>query len=107
MTDIPFAADDVTVSWPSGSTVLALIPVILVVLGLVVFALVDLIRAESVRYLPKVAWAVIIVLFTVPLGALGYLVFGRDRARQTKDRAQQTLSTSDGTHRAPEAGTSR
>ena len=47
--------------------------------GLFVTCLVDLIRARSVRYLPKPVWALIIVLGSVPLGALAYLLFGRDR----------------------------
>ena len=47
--------------------------------ALIVYCLVDLIRAPSVRYLPKPVWALIIVLVSAPLGALAYLVFGKDR----------------------------
>jgi hypothetical protein len=39
----------------------ALVPLILVAVGFVVFCLFDLARAGEVRYLPKWAWAVICV----------------------------------------------
>lgn len=69
----------VEITLPSNSTLLAITPVLLAILGLVVFSLVDLVRAPSVRYLPKLAWGVIIVLVSTPLGAIAYLVFGRPR----------------------------
>jgi ABC-2 type transport system ATP-binding protein len=62
---------------PSGPVLLAIAPLVLLYLGLVAFSLVDLIRAPSVRYLPKAVWALIIVLVGTGLGAIGYLVFGR------------------------------
>ena len=63
---------------PSGQTLLALIPVVLLALGLMTYCLVDLSRAPSVRYLPKAVWALIIVLVSFPLGAILYLVLGKD-----------------------------
>jgi membrane-associated protease RseP (regulator of RpoE activity) len=63
----------------SGKTLLALIPLFVLLGGLIVYCLVDLIRAPSVRYLPKLVWALIIVVVSAPLGALAYLVFGKDR----------------------------
>jgi Phospholipase_D-nuclease N-terminal len=51
----------------------------LLVAGLIIYCLVDLIRAPSVRYLPKPVWALIIMLGSVPVGAIAYLVFGKDR----------------------------
>ena len=45
------AAD--AVNWPSGSTLLALTSLILLIVTLVGFCLVDLVRAPSVRCLPK------------------------------------------------------
>jgi len=63
----------------SGGTLLALTPVVLVVVGLVIFCLVDLIRAPAVRYLPKPLWALIILVGSTPLGAILYLVLGRER----------------------------
>ena len=52
--------------------------------GLDVYCIVDLVRATSVRYLPKVVWAVIIVLVSFPAGALLYLFLGRDRDHGSK-----------------------
>lgn len=65
--------------FPSGKTLLALMPLLVALAGLIVYCLIDLIRARSVRYLPKLAWALIIVLVSAPFGALAYLVFGKDR----------------------------
>lgn len=56
----------------------ALVPLVLVAVGFVVFCLVDLSREGEVRYLPKWAWAVICVV-SVPLGGIVYLALGRSR----------------------------
>lgn len=64
---------------PSGTVLFALIPLFLLLAGLIVYCLIDLVRARSVRYLPKLVWALIIVLVSAPFGALAYLVFGKDR----------------------------
>jgi hypothetical protein len=56
----------------------ALVPLVLVAVGFVVFCLVDLARAGEVRYLPKWAWAVICVV-SVPLGGIVYLALGPSR----------------------------
>lgn len=69
---------EVDVNMPSGRVLLALLPLIALILGLVVYCLVDLVRARSVRYLPKPVWALVIVVGSVPFGALAYLVFGRN-----------------------------
>jgi Phospholipase_D-nuclease N-terminal len=69
---------EVQVNVPSGQVVLALLPLVVLILGLVVYCLVDLVRARSVRYLPKPVWALLIVLGSAPFGALAYLVFGRN-----------------------------
>ncbi len=73
------AGAQIEVSLPSGPVVLALTPVVLVIFGVVVFSLVDLARAPSVKYLPKVVWGLIIVLGCEPLGAIVYLAVGRER----------------------------
>jgi hypothetical protein len=62
----------------SGSAALALAPLLVLALGLVVYCLVDIARSPQVRLLPKPAWAVIVVLVSTPLGALAYLIWGRD-----------------------------
>jgi len=75
---LPLAAR-VDLNIPSGRTVLALLPLIALVVGLIVYCLVDLVRARSVRYLPKVVWALIIVLGSAPFGPIAYLLLGRNR----------------------------
>src|SRR5215472_12011973 len=57
----------------------ALVPLLVVVLALDVYCLVDIARARSVRSAPKIAWVIVILAFSAPLGALLYLFFGRDR----------------------------
>jgi len=56
----------------------ALVPIIILAVAFEVFCLVDLVRSEEVRYLPKWAW-VIICLLSVPLGGIVYLILGRNR----------------------------
>jgi Phospholipase_D-nuclease N-terminal len=77
----------------SGRTLLALLPVLVLLLGLIVYALADLLRAPSVRFLPKPLWAVVILLVSAPFGALAYLVIGRNRdgeVNRTTDAPDQT-----------------
>ena len=52
-----------------------LIPVILLQIGLMIVALVDLIRRERTRG-PKWAWALVIVFINI-IGPVVYLLFGR------------------------------
>jgi hypothetical protein len=61
-----------------SSVVAALIPIIVMAVGFEVFCLVDVVRAEEVRYLPRWAWAVI-CLISIPLGGIAYLIVGRSR----------------------------
>lgn len=63
----------------SGKVLLALAPLLVLAAGLMIYCLVDLIRAPSVRFLPKPVWALIIVLGSVPVGAIAYLILGKDR----------------------------
>jgi len=58
-----------------STLIAALVPLVLAGLALVVVALVDLSRSE-VRWLPHWAWALLIVA-SVPLGAIIYLLAGR------------------------------
>ena len=76
-----FVAPAVSLSrnMPPGKVVLALLPLFVLLAGLIVYCLIDLARAPSVRYLPKPVWALIIVFISAPFGALAYLVFGKDR----------------------------
>jgi len=45
-----------------SSVVAALIPIVVVAVGFEVFCLVDVVRADEVRYLPRWAWAVICLI---------------------------------------------
>ena len=57
------------------------IALIVLAVGFVVFCLVDLIRAEKVRFLPKWGWAILClgIGLTIPFGGILYLLAGRDR----------------------------
>ena len=65
-----------TASASLSSHAAAVIPIVLVAVGFVIFCLIDVVRAEAVRYLPRWVWA-IVCLISVPLGGIVYLVFGR------------------------------
>jgi hypothetical protein len=67
---------------PSGRVLLALVPLAVLLAGFIAFCLIDLARARAVRYLPKPVWALVIVLISWPLGALAYLIFGKDRSHR-------------------------
>jgi ABC-2 type transport system ATP-binding protein len=64
----------------------ALIPVLVLVVGLDVYCLVNLARAESVRNAPKLAWVIVILVVSAPLGAILYLAFGMDRTAARKGK---------------------
>jgi hypothetical protein len=53
-----------------------LIPVALLELGLLIAALVDVIRREKTKG-PKWVWIIIVVFFNL-LGPIAYFIFGRD-----------------------------
>src|SRR4029450_4112546 len=59
----------------------ALVPLLVLLVTLDVYCLVDLARARSMGGAAKLAWAVVIVFVSAPLGALLYLFLGRDRGR--------------------------
>src|SRR5690242_8685544 len=87
---------------PSGQVLLALVPVLALVLGVVVFALVDLVRRPAVAYLPKLVWAVIIAFVALPFGAIAYLVAGR-RPTVAQPPAAEPASHIDGSPPPPSA----
>lgn len=62
-----------------STLVLAVLPLLLLSLGLTVWALVDLSRNPFPRHLPRWAWAVIVVAVT--FGSIVYLVIGREHGR--------------------------
>jgi ABC-2 type transport system ATP-binding protein len=64
-------------------TEVALLPLIALTLGLAVYSLVRLIRAARAEYLPKWAWALLIVL-VIPWGAIVYLLLSRPASKETR-----------------------
>lgn len=64
--------------------VIPLLPVLILVLLLLAWCLTDIARRPEVRYLPKVAWAMITIL-VIPLGAIAYLILGRAPAAPLRD----------------------
>ena len=55
---------------------LSMWPLIALQLALMIWALVDLIRRRKVKWLPKFAWALIVILVNL-FGPIAYLLFGR------------------------------
>ncbi len=53
-----------------------LIPVVLLQLGLMIAALVDVLRREKTKG-PKWVWIIVVVVFNL-LGPIAYFIFGRD-----------------------------
>lgn len=53
-----------------------LLPIVFLQLGLMIFALVDLVRREKTKG-PKWAWALIIVIISF-IGPIAYLMIGRE-----------------------------
>ena len=63
---------------PIDTTILKLlVPVILLQVGLMIFALIDLSKRERVKGNNKLLWGIIIVLFQI-LGPLVYFIIGRE-----------------------------
>ncbi len=54
-----------------------LIPVVVLDLGLRLFAFFDLLRRERIKVLPKWTWALIVLLVGY-IGSISYLVLGRE-----------------------------
>jgi Phospholipase_D-nuclease N-terminal len=84
MTPVLLAAAASTAARHPPQLLAALVPLLVLALGLDVYCLIDLFRAGSVRYLPKVVWAIIIVCVSAPIGALVYLFVGRDRYKGSR-----------------------
>jgi len=61
----------------SGAFLAALVPLVVIEVGLWIWALVDLVRRDRVRGGSKLLWVVIIILFEV-VGPIVYLAWGRN-----------------------------
>ncbi|MEZ4503268.1 MAG: PLDc N-terminal domain-containing protein [Dehalococcoidia bacterium] len=57
----------------------ALIPIVIVAIAFDAYCLYELARSGA-RYLPKWAWALVILLVSAPVGGIAYLVAGRQHA---------------------------
>ncbi len=77
---IMFASDAVS----TGELILYLLPVIIIQLALMVYALVDLLRREKVRTGSKALWAAVILLFNL-VGPIVYLAWGRHPSAEESD----------------------
>ena len=62
---------------------MAKVLLVLVPLALTIYSVIDAIQTEDTRvlYLPKLIWILLILLFA-PIGAIGWLVTGRQRGPQ-------------------------
>ena len=60
----------------AGLPIAALMPVVVLAVGFVVYCLADVVRQPRTRGLPKPVWAVL-VLISIPLGGIAYLLLGR------------------------------
>ena len=57
-------------------------PVLVLLLAFVAYCVVDIVR-HDVRYLPKWGWILICCLGSIPIGAIIYLIVGRDPGRES------------------------
>jgi hypothetical protein len=69
-------------SHASSHLLAALIPVLLIIAAFDAYCLADLVRAHSVRFLPKIVWGLIIVIVGSPISGVVYLFVGRGRDGQ-------------------------
>ena len=69
-----------------GQLLALLIPIVLLELGLLVWALLDVIRRERVRGGNKVVWILVIVLINI-IGPIVYFIFGREEGPTEEDKS--------------------
>lgn len=82
MTNASLTAGAIAAAHHNSQLAYALAPIVVLAILFDVYCLQDLVRAKTVRHLPKAVWAVIIVLISAPWGGLIYLFLGRDRDRR-------------------------
>jgi ABC-2 type transport system ATP-binding protein len=82
----------------------ALVPLLVLLVALDVYCLVDLARSRSMPTAVKVLWAIVIVFVSAPLGALLYLLLGRDRGRGRQDAQAPAGAQEAARHGQPDVG---
>ncbi len=75
-----------------GHLLPALVPALALILGLDAFCLINLARSKSVRNAPKLAWVIVIIVVSAPIGALLYLFFGMDRSARQRESAPAAVA---------------
>lgn len=63
----------------------AFIPALILAAVLIISCLIDIARKPRARHFPKLVWVLLIVL-VIPLGAVLYLILGRDRGAALRDQ---------------------
>jgi hypothetical protein len=61
----------------NSTNIALIIPLVLIQLGLMIFALIDLIKRDKVKGGNKVVWALVVVIISI-VGPIVYLIFGRE-----------------------------
>jgi hypothetical protein len=85
MTSMLLAAGTSATRHSAHTLLYALLPVVVLAILFDIYCLTDLIRAKAVRHLPKVVWAIIILIISAPWGGLIYLFAGRDRNKTSTE----------------------
>ena len=60
----------------------AVAPILVLGLAFVAYCIVDITR-HDVRYLPKWGWILVCCLVSIPVGAIIYLIIGRDEVHES------------------------
>jgi hypothetical protein len=77
----------------------ALIPVLVLILGLDAFCLINIARSKSVRNAPKLAWVIVILAVSAPIGALSAVPSAAALAAAVKGLNARESLTLDRAHR--------
>lgn len=62
----------------------AFMPPLILAAALIILCLIDIARKPRVRHFPKLVWVLLVVLL-IPLGAVLYLILGRERGAALRD----------------------
>ncbi len=62
----------------------AFMPPLILAAALIILCLIDIALTSRVRHFPKLVWVLLVVLL-IPLGAVLYLIVGRERGAALRD----------------------